>query len=227
MAKYKQPCFDSSVFLGKLKEEICRTIKRAVVFDWVWQRAKAGEFEVVISSLTLAEVYKTKRRIDGQVEATELETEHCDEFLELINEPFVKVIELDRETGLLAHALCRKYNLWPGDGIQLASAIKAGCDVLIAWDRPLVGKTHDSCRIEEPTIYQRDLFNRGIEIASAEEIAEYEKKHIKAAVETAVAVAADVSGGGNGSPEGEAAAAPREAVKAVALPLDEEEVPPE
>jgi predicted nucleic acid-binding protein len=208
--KYKKPCFDSSVFLGKLKQEICHGIKREVVFDWLWKQAQTNEFEVYISALTLAEVYKTKRiNSDGQIEVVEL-GEHYDEFLDLINEPFVTVVEVDRETSLTAHALCRKYNLWPGDGIQLASALRAECDVFVAWDIPLIGKKHDDCRIEEPCIYHRDLFYRGEENATPEEIAAYEAKNQRRAKPLAappVAIPVEVEGGGNGLIEGQAQAA--------------------
>ena len=101
-----------------------------------------------------------------------------DEFLELIEERFVKVIEVHRQTGLDAHALCRKYasnKLWPNDAIHLACALQAGCDILIAWDRPVVGITHNDIRIEEPAIFEKDMLP-AIEIATPEEIAEYESK---------------------------------------------------
>lgn len=140
MDSYKKPCFDSSVFIGGLGDgEICRGIKRKVVFDWLWQKAKDGAFEVYISSITLAEVYKTKRNTERATASPVL-----DEFLERIEEQFVKVIGVDRQTGSDAHALCRRFaasKLWPNDAIHLACALAAGCDVLIAWDRPVVGIT--------------------------------------------------------------------------------------
>jgi len=171
---YKKPCFDSSVFIGGLGDgEICRGIKRKVVFDWLWQRAKDGAFEVYVSAITLAEVYKTKRNTNIATEPSVL-----DEFLERIEEPFVKIIEVDRQTGLDAHALCCKYSankLWPNDALQLACALSAGCDVLLAWDRPLVEVNHDRIRIEEPSIYEKDMLP-AIEIATEEEIKAYEDK---------------------------------------------------
>jgi hypothetical protein len=63
--------------LGGLNDEIVNGVKRGVVFRYLWDRAKAGEFKVFISALTLAEVYKTKR---SQTPATPL----LDEFLEKI-----------------------------------------------------------------------------------------------------------------------------------------------
>ena len=99
-----------------------------MVFRYIWERAKAGDFPVLISAITLAEVYK-KRRRDPITVST------LDEFLEYVNESFVQVIEVDREVGLKAHALCRQFaaqKLYPNDAIQLACALRAGCDVLLA-----------------------------------------------------------------------------------------------
>lgn len=174
--KYIQPCFDSSVFLGGLNGEICNGIKRKVVFDWLWRQAQNGKFKVFISAMTLAEVYKLKRRTDAPPADTRLI--HVDEFLECIEEEFVEVIEINRRTGLLANSLCRKHNISPCDGLQLASAIEGKCDVLLAWDVPLIGKTEDGIRIESPCMYDADMFDKDTELASEEEIDEYEKSKI-------------------------------------------------
>ena len=111
-----------------------------------------------------------------------------DEFLEKIEEHFVEVIEIDRETGLEAHALCRRYasnKLYPGDAFHLACASRAGCDVLLAWDGPLVSiGTYKSVRIEEPTVLDRNLFTE-TEIATPEETKEYDLKRRKSALDQA------------------------------------------
>lgn len=152
--KYYKPCLDSSFFLGGLNHEICNGIKREVVFRHIWQEAKDGKFEgVFISALTLAEVYKRRPRLMPAAAV-------LDEFLAHIDEPFVEVIEIDRETALKAHALCRQYaenRLLPSDALQLACALRASCDALLAWDGPLVGIHHDDIRIEEPCIIDRTL----------------------------------------------------------------------
>jgi predicted nucleic acid-binding protein len=171
-SKLKKPCFDSSVFIGGLDNEIVNGIKRGVIFRYRWERAKAGDFEVYISALTTTEVYKTKRTL---VQGEPL----LDEFLEHVDESFVEVIEIDREAGLLAHALCRKFaanRLYPADACHLACAVHAACDVLLAWDGPLVSiQRYGSVQIEEPQIYDKTLFQES-EIATAEEILEYQRK---------------------------------------------------
>ena len=169
--KYKQPCLDSSVFIAGLDGEICKGVKRAVVFRYILEKAKSGEFIIFIAAITLAEVYKTKKRAKSTDPL-------LDEFLELISEPFVEVIEVDRETGINAHKLCRRFaadKLYPNDAIHLACAMRARCDVLLAWDAPLIGVSHPDIRIEEPAIYDRTLFTE-TELATAEEIKAYEQE---------------------------------------------------
>lgn len=172
--KYKQPCFDSTVFIGKLKEEICKGIKRHTIFDWLWQKAQNGEFKVFISAITLAEVYKPKL-IGTPTEKTK--SSHIDLFLELIEEDFVEVIEVSRKTGLLANTLCRNYDLKPADALIIACSIEAKCDVVVCWDKPMIGKNLAGIRIEEPCIYTPDLFTAGTEKATPQEIETYEKKN--------------------------------------------------
>jgi predicted nucleic acid-binding protein len=168
-ARYKKPCFDSSVFIAGLRGgEICGGIKRGVVFSFLWERAKAGEFPVFISAVALAEVYKKKSRV---VAGSAI----LDEFLECVDEPFVHVIEVDREIGLKAHALCRKYSaqrLYPNDAMHLACALRAECDYLLAWDGPLTSIVHPDIIIEEPTIFDKTLFTEN-EHATAEEVKTY------------------------------------------------------
>lgn len=194
--RYKKPCLDSSIFIGGLNGEICSTVKRGVVFHHIWEKARAGEFTIFISAIALVEVYKKKHRQKSDAEL-------LDEFLEYASEPFVEVIEVDRETGIHAHKLCREYaghRLMPNDAIHLACALRAGCDVLLAWDTPLAGISHPDIRIEEPEIYDRTLLTE-TEVATLDEISAYEELRKAAKPE-----AAEVPGGGGGSAKGQTAA---------------------
>ena len=167
---YKRPCFDSSVFIAGLGEgEIAHGIKREVVFRFFWEKARLGEFEVFISAVTLAEVFKVKHRKSSSALM-------LDEFIECVDEPFVQVIEVDREIGLTAHQFCRSgQKLYPNDAIVMACAIRANCDVLLAWDGPLAAVSHSSIQIEAPRIYERDLFTDS-EIATDAEIRAYDAR---------------------------------------------------
>lgn len=174
--KYQRPCFDSSVFLGGLNGEICDGIKRRIVFQHIWDKAKDGEFPVLLSAITIAEVYKKKNK-------TTPSDPVLDEFLECINESFVEVIEVDRVVALHAHRLCRQFSsqhLMPNDAMVLACALRAQCDVLLAWDGPLLNVQHDKIRIEKPAMIQR-LLTTPSEKASVEEIKLYEEATKKAA----------------------------------------------
>ena len=118
--------------------------------------------------MALAEVYK-KKRFKTPI------GEQLDEFLELANEAYFEIIEVDREIGIEAHKLCREhadFGLMPSDAVHLACAIRAGCDVLLTWDRPLASITHKKIRIEEPTILQAGIFQES-HIATQDEIEAY------------------------------------------------------
>jgi predicted nucleic acid-binding protein len=198
VGKYKRPCLDSSVFIGGLNGEICNGVKRRVVLDYILEQARVGEFTVFISAITIAEVYKTRKRAKSG-------EKQLDEMLELINEPFVEVIEVDREVGIKAHKLCRKYalrKLYPNDAIHLACALRAKCDVLLAWDTPLIGVAHPDIRIEEPMIHDRTLFSEN-EKATTEEIQAYEATRMQ---KSSIADSPEVSGSGGEYTEGQAGA---------------------
>lgn len=197
--KIVKPCFDSSVFIAGLNKEIKNGIKRGVTFKHLWSKAEEREFPVLISAVALAEVYK-KRKFG------KLADEAYDEFLECINKPFVEVIEVDRETGLLAHALCRKFSqnkLMPADAIHLACALRAKCDVLLAWDGPLTSVRHDGIAICEPRMFGKNLLSDS-ETATSEEESEYENQIAAIAEEEAVALPSEVRRSDLGRSEGEA-----------------------
>ena len=185
--KYSRPCFDSSVFLGGLKNEISNGIKRGVIFRHLWSKAEDGEFKVFISSISLAEVYKKRKAASPSAKL-------LDEFLELINRSFVEVIEVDREVGLLAHALCRRFaanKLMPNDAIHLACALRAKCDVLLAWDGPLTSVKHENIEIAEPAMFGKTLLSED-EHATEEEIKVYDEQISEAAQPSSLPIPAEI-----------------------------------
>ena len=64
---------------------------------------------------------------------------------------------LDRKIGEHANRLCRQFGLYPNDAIHLACALRAGCDVLFAWDDRFTRAENPGIRIEEPTVAQQAL----------------------------------------------------------------------
>jgi predicted nucleic acid-binding protein len=129
-------------------------IDRYDVFQHIWQLAEANEFKIYTSALTFAEIYKLRHQSIVQP----LTTIH--DLLKDFEREFVESIEVDREIGLEANLLCRTYaanKLYPNDAIHLACALRAKCDVLLSWDRPLNSITHSYIRIEEPQIIGQKL----------------------------------------------------------------------
>ena len=201
MLRYSKPCLDASVFIGGLDREICNRVRRGVVFDHIWRQATAGNFTVYISAIAIAEVFKKRHRQCGLDHV-----KNMDEFLKKIDEPFVEVIEVDREIALEANELCRVHGnrgLRPNDALHLASARRASCDVLLAWDSPLVGVgVANGVRIEEPAIYDRDMFTEDESATEVEEVI-YKKWQNRRRQRSLAphSEAAHLPGSGNGSPD--------------------------
>jgi predicted nucleic acid-binding protein len=175
---YKRPCFDSSVFIGALREEISNGIKRHAVFQFLWEQATQGKFTVYISAAALAEVHKKSKTLTPPVDQrSHRGPDNVDEFLPYANAAFVEVIDVDREVGMIAHELCQQHapDLRPMDALHLACALRAKCDVLLVWDGPLSTIKHRDIRIEAPTVYDVGLFTES-EFATDEEVKAYAAK---------------------------------------------------
>ena len=146
--KYIKPYLDASVFIAWLRGEVIDTVDRAKIVEHILGDAQNGEHQIIISALTFAEVHKVKG--DGKPHLTVAEDEKILAFFE---HDFFAVVEVDRSIGEDANRFCREFNIKPNDAIHLACALRAKCDVLLAWDRPLLlGVAHSAIRLEEPTL---------------------------------------------------------------------------
>ena len=146
---YQKPYVDASVFLGWKNHEIIKGKDRHAIFTHIWQQAEAGEFKIYISPLVIAETFKLRHQPNIQPTQTILDV------LKEFERDFVESVEIDRERGMEANLLCRQFSLnklYPNDAIHLACALRAQCDVLLAWDRPLNSVVHPNIRIEEPEV---------------------------------------------------------------------------
>jgi predicted nucleic acid-binding protein len=145
--QYKQPYLDSSVFVAWVRkpDEIVKGINRREIADHIFKIAEAGTFKIYTSSLTLAEVYKRR----GGPKLTE---EENGKLLEYFEREFIELIDVDRLIGEQANGFCRQYNLLPNDAIHLACAVRAKCDVLLAWDTRFTRVVRPDIKIEEPDI---------------------------------------------------------------------------
>jgi len=143
--QYKKPYFDSSVFLSWIKKEEIGRVKRWEHVAHILALAERGEFNIFTSTITLAEVHKMR---SGAVLPADLNGQ----LLAYFEHQFIQVIDVDRMIGEQANGFCRQYGIFPNDAIHLACALRAKCDVLLAWDNRFVNVTHPAIAIKEPEI---------------------------------------------------------------------------
>jgi len=143
---YARPYLDSSVFIAFFKgTEIAlgTTVDRAPIAKHVIKNADAGKYPIVTSTLTIAEVHRRRGW-------TKLDEKQSADILDYFEMDFITLVEVDRAISEEAHRICRDYNARPNDGIHIASAIRAGCDVLLVWDARFEAIRHPGIKIEQP-----------------------------------------------------------------------------
>ncbi len=154
--RYVKPYVESSVFISWIRGENGvpmrgQQIDCAKITETVLQDAEKGDYRVITSHLTIAEVHKKK----GFTKLTDTEN---GQLLKYFENEFIAFVEVDRAIAEEANRLCRRYSdqkLSPNDAIHLASALKAGCDVLLTWDGGLLDIAHPNVKIEWPRITKR------------------------------------------------------------------------
>jgi len=175
---YKNPYFDSSVFIAWIKGEIGENVEyrneggkstkvvkrtnRKAIVDHILKQAKDGNIKIYTSSFTLSEVHKKRNH-------EKLTSEQDEKILAFFENDFIELVDVDRRIGEAANGLCRSMGLLPADAVHLASALRAGSDVLLAWDDRVTNKSHPDIRIEEPEIGEADLFNQALAVEIVEE----------------------------------------------------------
>lgn len=141
--RYERPYLDSSGFIGWLKGEVVKGVRRGDVVAHILSQAEVGEFKIHTSAITLAEVHKLRS-------TPALADDQDERILAYFEHDFIIVIDVDRGIGEHANRLCRQYGILPNDAIHLACALRASCDVLLAWDDRFVKVQHPSIRLEAP-----------------------------------------------------------------------------
>lgn len=124
---YERPYLDSCVFIALVKGEAGRSdLARKIIQD-----AQAGKFQAITSTFVIAEVigYKDHTRLTVAQETT------IDAFFD---HHFITLVELDATLARDARRLARTYRLRAPDAVHLASALRAGADQLLTWDRSLL-----------------------------------------------------------------------------------------
>jgi len=178
--QYQKPYLDSSVFIAWIKGEIItteeeekeggktirivKTVNRKMIVDHLLKQAQNGDFKIHISSFTLAEVHKKRNH-------EKLTNDEDEKILAFFENDFIVLIDVDRTNGEEANRICRDLGLLPGDATHLACALRAGCDVLLAWDDRITNASHPRIRIEEPEIVgDLDLFAQAVTIERIEKV---------------------------------------------------------
>lgn len=144
--QYQRPYLDSSVFIAWIKGEIVGTIDRKDVANHIFYLATQNHFQIFTSAVTLAEVHKIKGNPNS------LRPDQDENLLKFFESEFILIIEVDREIGERANQFCRDYGLLPMDALHLACALRANCDVLLAWDSHFKNVNHPMIRCEQPRI---------------------------------------------------------------------------
>ena len=128
MAKTRKVYWDACAWLGLVNGE-SRKLRELEI---VWKMAERGEIQIWTSTLSLAEVYKTKY----EKESRSLLATHDVKIDNMFDQPFVEKVQVDTEIARSAKNLARAHHLLkkPTDAIHLASAIAWNIDELHTYD---------------------------------------------------------------------------------------------
>jgi predicted nucleic acid-binding protein len=143
--QYVRPYVDSSVFIAWLWGEVAKDVDRKAVGTHIFKQAERGLYKIYISAITLAEVHK-KWKLPKLTAPQDMR------LLAFFEHEYIEIVDVDREIGERANELCREFNLNPNDAIHVACALRARCEVLLAWDSDFMKVKLPSLRIEEPSI---------------------------------------------------------------------------
>jgi predicted nucleic acid-binding protein len=140
---FQKPYLDSSVYIAAIKGEAAEPGKGNVSAQ-VLALGQAGNFPVFASTFVYCEVIKDRNKS----RLTPTEESVIDSYLD---HSFITWIEVDLLIGKHARALSRQHGLKPADAVHLASAIRAGCDQLLAWDSDFAnGVVIEGVEMQEP-----------------------------------------------------------------------------
>lgn len=122
--------WDSCTWLGLINEEE----HKWPGCEHIISEAFKGNVEILVSTITLAEVYKTKCDAPYKMIAEENDMAIEDFF----NQPFIVIASVDEEVAVRARGLLRYYSdkgmKKPTDAIHLATAIMYGAEEMHTFD---------------------------------------------------------------------------------------------
>lgn len=152
---YGKPYADSSLFIAFIKGEWtvnCDGDKRCDVVQRVFEQMEEANKPIYTSTLTRAEVHLGKPPPGSTDPAVKLTDAQDESILEFLKRDLFISIDVDTEIGNEATRLARKHGIAPNDATHLASALRAGCDALWAWDKRFEKVRHPKIKVEEPRI---------------------------------------------------------------------------
>ena len=124
---------DSSLLLALLNRESIAAGDGTTRFNValrIFRNAAAGEYRLLTSVLTIAEVRTTA---GGTVDSYRPQSEAG-----IFGLPYLRLVSVDRRIAFAAQRLGDEYRLKPPDAIHLATAIRYGCGELLVWDEAFV-----------------------------------------------------------------------------------------
>lgn len=133
--------WDSNAFLAWLQNEPGR---EAACRDTL-EAAQRGDFLIVTSALTIAEVLWLKG-------SPRLEEDKAELLNRFFRRSFLRVVNLDRKIAQQAQRLVWKRGIRPKDSVHVATALQYECPVLETFDQPLIqkGVELDGIEIRQP-----------------------------------------------------------------------------
>jgi predicted nucleic acid-binding protein len=152
MSVYHRPYVEASVWIAYIRGEFRKDGSHdcKAVFESILKAAQDGQFQIFTSSLTIAEVCKKK-------DAEKLTEDENEDLRPYFREEYITIVEVDRDIAERANDLCRmhlvdagEHILRPNDAIHLACAERAGCEVLLAYDKHLTRWVHDKIATKWP-----------------------------------------------------------------------------
>lgn len=136
MSKKRARYWDSNIWLGILNGEADKIVECSSLLE----RARDGEFVIVSSAITLAEVIRLRET------PVKLDREKDQVIREFFKRDYIVVRSVDRQTAELARELVWKYRdvvdkkneVRPWDAIHMATAIRLGIPLLNTYDPDLL-----------------------------------------------------------------------------------------
>lgn len=171
MSQYRRPYVESSVLIAWIKGETKDGDDVKQIFDTIVDAAAEGQFRIVTSTLTIAEVFKKKGDAKMGIAYAELTDEENASLLPHFREEYIDLVELDRFIAENANELCRTHKsdgqtvpaLRPNDAIHVAAAEAAGCDVILSYDAHLLNQTELKLPVQRPEAVTKEEVRKELE----------------------------------------------------------------